>query len=240
MINASAAIKPHNHTKSASCFEYKNQDNGEMMKKINVNKFILIILTAMSAIGGLTLALQLQKVESNEDKKLLVNQEAKSNEQMPNIQQFAPPNDRYADARIIDGDSGKTGINTVQATKESNEPNHASNTGGHSVWYRWRSTVSDCALTIKTSGSNFDTTLAVYEYRTNGNTGELLPIAANNDAFPGISSSSHIIIKVEPDKDYYIAVDGHNDGFGEIASGTGSLNWHIDYYTPKDGFSDAN
>jgi hypothetical protein len=239
MINPATAVKPHNHTKNVSGFEYKNQSDREGMKKIKVNKFILITLAVMLIFGGMTQALRVQKIESKENKNLLLNQSMK-NEQMPDTLRVAPPNDNYANAYIIDGDSGKIGVDTVQAGKESNEPNHASNTGGHSVWYRWHSTVSDCALTLKTSGSNFDTTLAVYEYQTNGNTGELLPVAANNDAFPGMSNSSHITIKVEPDKDYYIVVDGHNDGLGAIASGTGSLNWRIDYYASNNDFADAN
>jgi hypothetical protein len=239
MINAATAIKPHNHTKNVTGFEYKNQNNREMIKKINVSKFILITLTVMLIFGGLTQTLRFQKVESKEDKKLLFTQDVKSVEQKPDALPIAPLNDNFANAQVLKGNSGKIGVSTIQATKEPNESNHASNAGGHSVWYRWHSTVSECALTIKTVGVDFNTTLAVYEYRMNGDTVDLLPIAANNDDFPGMSNSSHITILVEPDKDYYIAVDGHNDGLGAIDSGISSLSWHIDDYAQNDEFSGA-
>jgi hypothetical protein len=240
MINALTAVKPHENRKTVSCFEHKIQNDIETMKKLNIKEFIVFTLTMIVILGGIMYTLQLQKVESKESNDSSVGQNVKSNEQTPDTLKSAPPNDNYANASIITGNYGTIGINTVQAIKESNEQNHTVNAGGLSVWYRWHSTVSDCALTFTTSGSNFNTTLAVYEYRENGNVGDLLPIAANDDGFPGLNTSSFVTIKVEPNKDYYIAVDGHNDGSGAIASRIGSLSWHINYYNSSDEFVSAN
>lgn len=240
MINALTAVKPNEHRKTASCFEHKNQNDIETMKKLDVSGLIVFTLTMIVIFGGIMYMLQLQKVESKVSNDSSVGQNVKSNEQTPDTVQSAPPNGNYANASIITGNYGTIGINPVQAIKESNEQNHTVNAGGLTVWYRWHSTVSDCALTVTTSSSNFDTTLAVYEYRKNGNVGDLLPIAANGDGFPGLNTSSFVTIKVEPNKDYYIAVDGHNDGSGAIASRIGSLSWHINYYNSSDEFARAN
>jgi hypothetical protein len=240
MINALTTVKSHEHRKTVSSFEHKNQNDIDTMKKLNVGGFIVFTLTMIVIFSGIMYRLQSQKVESKKSNDSSVGQNIKSNEQTPDKPQSAPPNDNYANASIITGNYGTIGINTVQAVKDSNEQNHTVNAGGDSVWYRWHSTVSDCALTLTTSGSNFDTTLAVYEYRKNGNVSELLPIAANDDGFPGLNTSSYVTIKVEPNKDYYIAVDGHNDGSGAIASRIGSLSWHINYYNSSGEFASAH
>lgn len=240
MINALTAVKPCEPRKTVSCFERKNQNDIETIKKLNVSGFIVLTLTIIVIFGGIMYTLQSQKVESNESNDSSVGQTVQSNEQTPDALQSSPPNNNYANASIITGNYGTIGINTVQAAKESSEQNHTLNAGGYPIWYRWHSTVSDCTLTLTTSGSNFDTTLAVYEYRKNGNVGDLLPIAANDDGFPGLNTSSFVTIKVEPNKDYYIAVGGHNDSSGAITSRIGSLNWRINYYNSSDEFARAN
>ncbi|MGH9968579.1 MAG: peptidoglycan DD-metalloendopeptidase family protein, partial [Pyrinomonadaceae bacterium] len=72
-----------------------------------------------------------------------------------------PSNDNFANAQAISGTLGTVTGTNVGATKESGEPNHAGNTGGASVWYRWQPSSSGSA-TFATNGSNFDTLLAVY------------------------------------------------------------------------------
>src|SRR5204863_236523 len=68
-----------------------------------------------------------------------------------------PANDNFASAITISGStSTQTGTN-VGATKETGEPSHAGNAGGHSVWWSWTAPGSGQA-TIDTIGSAFDTT----------------------------------------------------------------------------------
>src|SRR5207247_5707942 len=47
----------------------------------------------------------------------------------------APSNDAFAAAQAIAGTSGTVAGSTVDASKQTGEPNHAGNAGGASVWY---------------------------------------------------------------------------------------------------------
>jgi hypothetical protein len=89
----------------------------------------------------------------------------------------APPNDIFADAKVLSGSSGSVGGGNGNATKETGEPNHAGDTGGHSVWYRWTAGAS-VTVTIDTIGSSFDTLLAVY---TGSSVSGLTPVVSNDD-----------------------------------------------------------
>lgn len=65
----------------------------------------------------------------------------------------------------------------VNATKQAGEPAHAGNTGGRSVWWTFTAPASG-QMTIHTTGSNFDTLLAVY---TGSSVGALTLIASDDD-----------------------------------------------------------
>ena len=73
----------------------------------------------------------------------------------------APSNDNFADAWVLASYISTTNGTTVGATKEAGEPNHAGNSGGHSVWFRWSPPFSGI-VTFNTFGSSFDTLLAVH------------------------------------------------------------------------------
>lgn len=49
----------------------------------------------------------------------------------------SPPNDDFANAEIISGESGTVDGTTAWATREPGEPNHGGGLGGSSVWYQW-------------------------------------------------------------------------------------------------------
>ena len=49
----------------------------------------------------------------------------------------AATNDAFSDAQILIGSSGTTNGDNIGATKQSGEPDHAGNSGGSSVWFRW-------------------------------------------------------------------------------------------------------
>jgi len=129
-----------------------------------------------------------------------------------------PSNDNFGSAINL-GSTTYTnvgGIN-VYATKEGNEPNHAGNPGGKSVWWRWTAPAVDGTVYINTFSSSFDTTLAVYRGTA---LAALVQSASNNDSqICGTSClRSRVAFKPTPLTGYYIAVDGVNAN-GATASG---------------------
>ncbi len=124
----------------------------------------------------------------------------------------APPaNDSFASAAHISGASGTATGSNVNATKDAGEPIHAGNRGGKSVWWSWTPTVSGF-VTIATTGSSFDTVLAVY---TGTSVGALSLVAANDDS--GRSCQSMVGFNAVAGTTYSIAVDGYDGAFGSIA-----------------------
>ncbi|MBM3878206.1 MAG: hypothetical protein FJ387_00545 [Verrucomicrobia bacterium] len=121
------------------------------------------------------------------------------------------PNDQFALATELVGDSGSVSVNNLEATKEVGEPEHADNPGGRSVWYWWRA-AADGTLLVSTENSSFDTLLGVY---TGTRVDQLTTIAANDDAFDG-SRFSKSQFAVRAGQQYYIAIDGFNAASGVI------------------------
>jgi|GEM_PF-1993082 hypothetical protein len=133
-----------------------------------------------------------------------------------------PANDNFASAQVISGCSGSVTGTNVASTHEPGEPNHLSDgTGGtHSVWYQWQAPVS-ASVTIDTSGSHYDTALAVY---TGSAVNNLVAIAKNDDVNPGIVQSSIVTFNATANTTYRIAVDGFDGGDGGDV-GDIKLNW---------------
>ncbi len=119
-----------------------------------------------------------------------------------------PANDNFANAALITLSANNTatlsGYNT-NATKQAGEPNHASNAGGRSVWWRWIAPAAG-PVTIDTRGSYCDTTLGVY---TGTAVSALTTIVGNDDlsAAPHIQASS-VTFTAAAGTTYFIAVDG--------------------------------
>lgn len=130
-----------------------------------------------------------------------------------------PANDSFAAAIPItlSGNSATlTGFNT-NASKESGEPNHASNAGGRSVWWKWTAP-STGSVTLTTSGSVFDTTLGVY---VGSSVTALTMIVSNDDVQAGVIQYSSVSFSAVGGTTYYFAVDGFNasDGHGADCGG---------------------
>lgn len=126
-----------------------------------------------------------------------------------------PANDNFASAIPItlSGTSATvTGYNT-NATKESGEPNHASNPGGRSVWWKWTAT-SGGAVTLTTQGSLSDTTLGVY---LGSSVNSLAVVASNDDIQAGKIQYSSVTFTATGGVTYYFAVDGFNGNDGDGA-----------------------
>jgi uncharacterized repeat protein (TIGR03803 family) len=115
-------------------------------------------------------------------------------------------------------------FSTVGATKEEGEPNHAGQPGGASYWYSYRSPYAG-SLRFDTTGSTFNTILAVYTSTSANATFQTLASAGSDYTtnygqkvpsvtVPGVTASSK----------FYIAIDGYQG-----ASGAALLNI---YFTP--------
>jgi hypothetical protein len=129
-----------------------------------------------------------------------------------------PPNDAFANRIPLSGSSVTTTGSNDNATKEPGEPPHAGNTGGKSVWWTWTATSSG-PVRVATTGSAFDTTLAIY---TGTSVNALTLIAADDDS--GGWPASAVTFTATAGASYQIAVDGFDDGFGAgAASGNISL-----------------
>lgn len=122
-----------------------------------------------------------------------------------------PVNDAFANRISLIGASGNTSGQSTLASKESNEPNHASNIGGYSVWWKWVAPTNG-QLSLTTSGSAFDTLLAVYEGAA---ITALLPVASNDNELAS-GTSSRIFLNAVAGREYQIALDGANGSSGEI------------------------
>ena len=99
----------------------------------------------------------------------------------------------------------------VGATSERDEPSHAGLPAGASVWWSWTAS-QDGPVTIDTSGSGFDTRLAVY---TGASVSSLELVAANDD-IDLVIRQSRVRFQAAAGTEYQIAVDGYGLGIGSI------------------------
>jgi len=130
-----------------------------------------------------------------------------------------PANDNFANSTTItltNNVATVTGYNT-NATKQAGEPDHAGNSGGRSIWWRWTAPAPG-PVDLDTRGSYSDTTLGVY---TGSSVGNLTTIASNDDINPGIVQASTLIFPATSGTTYFFAIDGfnNNDGNGADTSG---------------------
>lgn len=124
----------------------------------------------------------------------------------------SPPNDNFASPLVLAGVYATARGNNVCATKEPSEPNHAGDTGGRSVWYRWTAPFNG-NVTINTVGSDSDTLLAVY---TGSALGSLTTIAQNDDIVNQTIKQSQVTFNAVSNTTYRIAVDGWGGAVGGI------------------------
>jgi hypothetical protein len=118
-----------------------------------------------------------------------------------------PPNDFFVNAIWLTNNAGTNALNTLRASKEAGEPNHAGNVGGKSAWWFFTAP-ADGVLVLSTSNSTFDTVLAVY---TGTSVGSLTPVASNDDAYDGAPGGfSRIAMGVLSGQTYRIALDGYD------------------------------
>jgi len=126
-----------------------------------------------------------------------------------------PVNDSFSSAIVLAGSSGSANGTNINATRQSGEPNHAGNTGGSSIWYRWTPAIGG-QVTFNTLGSSFDTLLAVY---TGSSLGSLTVVAANDDLSLNYLQGQ-VTFTALAGTTYRIVVDGYNGDIGML-----SLSW---------------
>ncbi len=113
-----------------------------------------------------------------------------------------PFNDDFATRARISGANIAARASNMGATPEVGEPLHAGIAGGTSLWWEWTAPASG-SVTIDTSGSTFNTLLAVY---TGTAVNNLTSVASNDDTV-GVATS-RVTFTAQAGVNYEIAVDG--------------------------------
>ena len=120
-------------------------------------------------------------------------------------------NDAFADRVALVGSSFNVRGTTVGFTGEVGEPDHAEASGAlNSSWWSWTAPTSG-EIILNTTGSNFDTTLAVYT----GDTLNTLTEVASNDDSAG-TTQSLVTFDAVAGTTYQIAVDGFGGSAGNF------------------------
>lgn len=132
------------------------------------------------------------------------------------LESARPSNDAFAAASVLSGGSGNVTASTLLATRETNEPQHAGNPGGHSIWWRWTAPAAG-QVSLDTQGSGFDTLLAVY---AGEDVTTLQSLASSDNA--AAATTSAVLFQAQAGTTYRIAVDGTN-----AEAGTAQLNWNL-------------
>jgi hypothetical protein len=118
-----------------------------------------------------------------------------------------PPNDDFTNATpLIDGGNA-SGLTTQYATKEPEEPDHAGQPGGHSVWFTWTAPLT-ATYAIDTEDSDFDSLLAVYT----GSSLSSLDLVAANDDVGSTDTTSLVDFRAVAGTTYDIAIDAKGAG----------------------------
>lgn len=111
------------------------------------------------------------------------------------------PNDAFAAALPLPPAGAVVFVDATDASAEPGEPSHAGVPASASVWWTYTAE-EEVVVTLDTTGSSFDTVLAVY---AGGAVATLTPIAANDDS--GDGSSSRLSFRAAAGASYRIAVD---------------------------------
>ncbi|MGB0578590.1 MAG: S8 family peptidase [Limisphaerales bacterium] len=127
------------------------------------------------------------------------------------------PNNNFSKATIIDTNSMSLTGSNRRSDSEPGEPQHANVGGGNTVWWQWVAP-SNGVVNITTSGSDFDTVLAVY---TGTSVSSLTQVAANDDV-AGNDTTSIVSFDATTGTAYAIVVDGYQSSVGDIVLNLGS------------------
>jgi subtilisin family serine protease len=133
------------------------------------------------------------------------------NEATFNLQIVRPPaNDNFADRIALQsGTTTVTGSN-VESSSEVGEPINPSDAGGKTVWWSYMPGISG-QVTVTTMGSNYDTTLAIYQ---GSSLSDLSLLGSNDDTIDNLQSS--VTFFATAGTQYLLQVDGYDGETGQI------------------------
>jgi hypothetical protein len=124
-----------------------------------------------------------------------------------------PLNDNFTNRHRLAGASAEDQGSNVDATREAGEPSHDEKLGDTSVWWSWVAPFAGLAM-VTTTGSTFDTLLAVYV----GSSLTTLKLVAGNDdenSETGVLTSV-VVFEAVAGVEYQIAVDGFDGATGQV------------------------
>ena len=153
-------------------------------------------LVSLNAIAGTTYQIAVDGYDSNIGEIAL------------NIVVPPPPNDNFANAIALTGETATITGSNSGATGEVDEPTQSGIT--NSAWWYWTAPNSEL-YNIDTIGSNFDTYLSVYDGSDLPN---LTLIGADDDG--EANGTSLVSLNATAGTTYRIAVDGYSDATGAI------------------------
>jgi hypothetical protein len=122
-----------------------------------------------------------------------------------------PANDAFASAVAASTAIWTLMANNTDGTSETGEPAHAGNAAAKSVWWAFTAPSSG-TCTLRTSGSTFDTVLAVY---TGTSVGAVTAVASNDNSSSAVLDST-VSFSAVKGTIYRIAVDGKRGTSGAI------------------------
>jgi len=125
---------------------------------------------------------------------------------------FPPANDNFANAISLSGTFVETMGRNLAATAEAGEPAHHGFSPGPSVWWTWTAPANG-PVHLSTSGSDFDTVLAVYRGTS---LSFLQNVGSNDDNLIEETSSSRVYFYANQGTAYRIAVTGYSGLAGNI------------------------
>ncbi len=140
-----------------------------------------------------------------------------------------PANDSFLGALAIAGSTLRATGNTVSASREIGEPNHAGMPGKRSIWWKWVAPATG-TVAVNTIGSTFDTLLAIYQ---GAGLTALTTIAADDEA--GGDGASSLTFNATAGTTYFIAVDGYLDDSGDAVLNLAT----VPLIAPNDNFENA-
>ncbi|MEO8669752.1 MAG: PKD domain-containing protein [Tahibacter sp.] len=124
-----------------------------------------------------------------------------------------PPNDAFVNRIALSGTDVTTTGSSKWATLEFLEPpHHARMTGTGSVWWKWTAPQAGLAR-VDLAGTNYATLVAIY---TGTDLTQLIPVASNNDASVGVTTS-RVDFPAVPGVTYVIAVVDQAGTGGNVA-----------------------
>ena len=143
-----------------------------------------------------------------------------------------PGNDSFTNRINLSGTFAQVLALSFLATKESHEPNHASELGGASLWWSWTAPRGG-SVTVDTEGCDFDTLLAVYA----GSDLSTLAVVAKNDDISTNAMTSQVRFDAVEGSTYAIAVDGYGGETGaiEMEISMGDVIWLRPEVDPRTG-----